>query len=161
MTSAHDKALQWFVQSGIEPTDDSLESLSALIAEERPERPQSAFPIQPIINDEQGRPRFVTNRIVETLLDSGELDMNALAVMDFTDEEREQFSQLIGYSLGGFGELSYVSDQAYTAAVLMSQGMTSDEAQIAFLQDKLAIVKKSLKGLVPALFDIHPDDLEG
>jgi len=159
MTSAHEKALQWFAQSGIEPTDDTLESLTHLIAEERPERPQSAFPIQPIVNDEQGRPRFVTNRIVETLLDSGELDMNALAVMDFTHQEREQFAQLIGYSLDGFSELSYVSNEAYTTAALMSQGMTEQEAKTAHLQDSLDFIKDSLKGVVPLLYSIHPDDM--
>ena len=29
--------------------------------------------------------------------------------MPFSDEDREQFAQLIGYSVSGFGELSYAS----------------------------------------------------
>ncbi len=36
--------------------------------------------------------------------------------MGFSDEDREQFAQLIGYSLNGFGELSYVSEETYEAA---------------------------------------------
>lgn len=32
------------------------------------------------------------------------------------DEDREQFAQLIGYSLSGFADLSYVSNKTYNAA---------------------------------------------
>ncbi len=34
--------------------------------------------------------------------------MNDLAVKDFSDEDRCQFAQLIGYSISGYEELSYV-----------------------------------------------------
>jgi hypothetical protein len=73
-------------------------------------------PIQPLIRDEQGVLRFKRNAIVRYLLDCGPFDMNHLAMMDFTDKDREQFAQLIGYSLSGFGELSYVSDETYEKA---------------------------------------------
>jgi hypothetical protein len=43
--------------------------------------------------------------------------MNKLALMKFSDEDREQFAQLIGYSLSGFSELSYVTDKTYKTAV--------------------------------------------
>ena len=42
--------------------------------------------------------------------------MNQLALMPFTVEDREQFAQLIFYSLAGFGELSYVTDETYARA---------------------------------------------
>lgn len=42
--------------------------------------------------------------------------MNDLACMEFSQEDREQFAQLIGYSLSGYGDLSYVSDESYDAA---------------------------------------------
>ena len=74
-------------------------------------------PIQPLLTDEHGVLRFKENAIVRHLLDSHPAcDMNKLAGMDFTDEDRQQFAQLIGYSLSGYGELSYVSDEAYNAA---------------------------------------------
>lgn len=71
--------------------------------------PQAVHPTQPLIVDGRGVLRFKRNRIVEVLLASGQLDMNALAAMEFSDEDRVQFAQLIGYSLSGFSELPYVS----------------------------------------------------
>ena len=70
-------------------------------------------PDQPLIEG-----RFKANPIVQYLLDNGAVgvDMNHLALMDFSDEDRQQFAQLIGYSLGGYGDLGYVSDEAYERA---------------------------------------------
>jgi hypothetical protein len=42
--------------------------------------------------------------------------MNTLSCIDFSQEDREQFAQLIGYSLCGFSDLSYVSDETYYKA---------------------------------------------
>jgi hypothetical protein len=36
--------------------------------------------------------------------------------MDFSDEDRIQFAQLVGYSLSGFSELSYIDDATYEQA---------------------------------------------
>jgi hypothetical protein len=73
-------------------------------------------PVQPLYEDESGTTRFKHNRIVSFLLDAGPFDMNQLALMDFSREDREQFAQLIGYSLSGFGELSYVRSKTYKRA---------------------------------------------
>lgn len=70
-------------------------------------------PDQPLYLDGHGVVRFRKNAIVEFLLDAGPFDMNQLAVMPFEADDRTQFAQLIGYSQSGFGELSYVSDEAY------------------------------------------------
>lgn len=70
--------------------------------------------MQPIVND-GGVMRFKANAIVRFLLDAGPFDMNRLALMPFTPEDREQFAQLIGYSVGGFGELPYVRDETWAA----------------------------------------------
>lgn len=75
-------------------------------------------PMQPIVNV-GGVARFKSNKIVEYLLDNGHADMNLLAVLNFSDEDRAQFAQLIGYSVSGFCELPYVSE------------MLSHEAQLA------------------------------
>jgi hypothetical protein len=79
-------------------------------------------PIQPTVKDEHGRVRFKENKIVSFLLDNGGLDMNKLAVLDFTVDDREQFAQLIGYSLDGYGMLSYVTDETYDNAYNESEG---------------------------------------
>lgn len=52
--------------------------------------------------------RFKENAIVRFLLDAGPFDMNQLRVMQFSDEDRRQFAQLIGYSECGYHELNYV-----------------------------------------------------
>jgi hypothetical protein len=73
-------------------------------------------PIQPVYIDNQQVIRFKPNKLVQYLLDNGGIDMNQLAMLRYDDSEHEQFAQLIGYSLSGFGELSYVSDKVYEAA---------------------------------------------
>lgn len=78
-------------------------------------------PSQPLVIDDQGIIRFKRNAIVRTMLDWATprgFDMNAIAMMTFSDEDRVQFAQLIGYSVGGFSELSYVSDEAYERATV-------------------------------------------
>jgi hypothetical protein len=68
-----------------------------------------AHPMQTIIIDEYGVTRFKANAIVDYLLKTHpSCDMNELARMDFSDDDRRQFAQLIGYSVGGYYDLSYV-----------------------------------------------------
>jgi len=50
------------------------------------------------------------------LLDAGPYDLNDICILEFSEEDEEQFAQLIGYSLCGFEELSYVSDETYGRA---------------------------------------------
>lgn len=73
-------------------------------------------PMQPVADDGNDVLRFKPNAIVRALLDEGKIDMNQIAVRDFFTEDRVQFAQLIGYSLSGFGELSYVDDLTYDMA---------------------------------------------
>lgn len=47
---------------------------------------------------------------------AGRLDLNTLYVMNFPQEDREQFAQLMGYSISGYHELSYVSDESAAQA---------------------------------------------
>jgi hypothetical protein len=73
-------------------------------------------PMQPIILDEHGRDRFRENVLVRYILDNGGIDLNHLATVGAPVHDREQFAQLIGYSLAGYGELSYVTDESYYRA---------------------------------------------
>lgn len=71
------------------------------------------LPMQPIVKMSDGIIRFQANAIVRFLIDWATprgISMNELAMMDFNDQDREQFAQLIGYSVTGYGDLSYVSD---------------------------------------------------
>jgi len=64
-------------------------------------------PMQPIVVDDNGVYRFKSNAIVRWLLDAGPFDMNILSVTPFSDNDRWQFAQLIGYSVSGIGDLGY------------------------------------------------------
>ena len=68
-------------------------------------------PMQPVVLDDHGVARFKANAIVRYLSDlcqlRGVCSMNELAILPFSDEDRTQFAQLIGYSVSGAGDLSY------------------------------------------------------
>ena len=74
-------------------------------------------PLQPLYFDEHKVARFRENRIVRFLLDAGPFDLNDIAVMEFGQEDRQQFYQLIGYSVGGYADLGEVSDESYAQAL--------------------------------------------
>jgi hypothetical protein len=74
-------------------------------------------PMQPIEPDAHGVMRFKANAIVRHLLETHPTEsMNTIALGRFSREDREQFAQLIGYSVSGAGDLSYVSRELIEAA---------------------------------------------
>lgn len=89
----------------------------------------SKHPLQPLEINEDGILRFKKNAIVRFLLDAGPFDMNSIACIPFSQEDREQFVQLIGYSLDGFGELSYIRDEIYKQAERDSQRRKMNKPQ--------------------------------
>lgn len=122
-----------------------------------------SLPIQPLYKDEHGTLRFRENKVVTWLLDNGGKDLNDIARLreSFGQDDMEQFSQLIGYSLSGFGELSYVRDKTYeTAKIMFENGITKDQAEVKVLNEKLNAVRAGVKEFIPNIFRIHPDDLE-
>lgn len=66
-------------------------------------------PMQPLVRDNRGVVRFRPNKIVQFFVDQGP-SLNDIP-NGFTQDDWEQFYQLIGYSLSGFHELSNVSDE--------------------------------------------------
>lgn len=117
-------------------------------------------PIQSLEPDPQGRLRFKANAIVKYLLEKGPFDMNHLAAQGFTQDDQEQFAQLIGYSLSGFGTLSYVSSETLNAATKMqADGVSEVEARNTYLRETLDGLKQALRAPVVHLFGLHPDDL--
>lgn len=89
-----------------------------------------ANPQQPLVIAKDGVVRFKQNKIVEYLLENGGIDMNHLALKNFSQEDREQFAQLIGCSVGDFGSLSYASDEVYTSACEQSRKLLSKEEEV-------------------------------
>lgn len=75
----------------------------------------SKHPRQPVVTDARGVKRFKRNAIVRELLDRATaariMDMDAIALMNFSDEDQQQFAQLIGYSVSGYSELPYAGEQ--------------------------------------------------
>ncbi len=117
---------------------------------------KTVMPIQPIVDY-----RFVENKIVRMLLDNGPFDMNDIAGWDVSRQDRIQFAQLIGYSVSGFSDLSYVDDETYEAAERLSESSESEsEARLTALREQLDKVREGLKIAVPAVCRIHPDDLD-
>ena len=122
---------------------------------------EAQHPMQPLAKDGRGVMRFRENALVRYLLDKGGIDMNHLAEVAFPVEDREQFAQLIGYSLSGFAELSYVRDDTFAAAQALADNpsLTEEQARIQSLEQTLRDIRAGLRVAAVAAFPIHPDDL--
>jgi hypothetical protein len=76
-------------------------------------------PRQPIGFAEDGVIRFKENKIISWMLEMGgagkKFDLNDIAIKrhtgEFSTEDMVQLDQLIGYSVSGFGDLSYVPEE--------------------------------------------------
>lgn len=86
-----------------------------------------AHPMQPVVVAADGIHRFKVNEIVRYMLDAGRragvFDLNTLALTFASDDRREdheQLAQLIGYSVSGACDLSYMSDRVCDAALAES-----------------------------------------
>lgn len=123
-------------------------------------RPTAKHPIQPL-QMENGVLRFKRNKIVEHLLEKGGIDMNDIARLDFSQEDREQFAQLIGYSHSGSGDLGYVSNELwYAAQEMYEKGVPELEARNACLREQIQEAQAGMREGVAVLFGIHEDDLK-
>ena len=82
------------------------------------------MPMQPVVVLDDGVSRFRVNPIVRFLLDAGPFDLNQVADLPgVTPEERSQFAQLIGYSVSGFGELSFADPEHVAQADKIAEAM--------------------------------------
>lgn len=104
---------------------------------------KNSHPTQPVVKDDRGVLRFRENAVVRYIVDhagdvvhpgapaidpdtgrpyhQGKLDLGKLLSMDFPQEDREQFAQLMGYSISGYHELSYVSDESCARASILAE----------------------------------------
>lgn len=122
-------------------------------------------PAQPLALDKNGTLRFVSNAIVRDMLDFSTplgFSMNTIAMKNYSREDRVQFAQLIGYSLGGFGDLSYVSDVDYNTAESLYENPTLDpkDAEIAALKGMVKSLNTTLRGIYDTLQNLPSTHLE-
>lgn len=73
-------------------------------------------PMQPIVRDDRGVVRFRANAIVRRLSNEGKISLNEIAAWDMPVEDAEQFWQMLGYSVSGYGDLSFVRPETLAAA---------------------------------------------
>ncbi len=80
-------------------------------------------PDQPVELDPEGVARFKENKLVRMLLNHGRatgLGLNELAMQTYHKEEYRddwnQLAQLIGYSVSGYGDLSYADEERVARA---------------------------------------------
>lgn len=118
-------------------------------------------PIQPLEDDGKGVIRFKRNAIVCHLLDNGGFDMNKLATLGFSREDREQFAHLIGYSHSGASDLSYMAAETLSAArQIHDAGKSEIQSRLDDAEAQLAGLRKALREPMAELFHVHPDDLK-
>jgi hypothetical protein len=108
---------------------------------------QKAQPMQPVIKGDNGQIHFRGNAVIRYIVDhagdvvhpgapaidpdtsrpfhQGCLDLGKLLEMDFPQEDLEQFAQLMGYSIRGYHELSYVSDKSCAEASVRAEQVES------------------------------------
>lgn len=105
------------------------------------------FPMQPLLIDSHGTLRFKENQIVRKLMDYATecgYGLNEIALDEFDAEDQMQLAQLIGYSLSGYGTLSYVTDESYNRAAAAAAA-----AAAAPQQD-------TASSAMPHVTDLHP-----
>ena len=72
-------------------------------------------PTQPLVLV-NGVVRFKGNKIVERLFEERVIDLNKIVGWDLPAEDFEQFWQLLGYSVSGYGELSFIRPETVERA---------------------------------------------
>lgn len=85
---------------------------------------KAKHPMQPIVWASDGCIRFKRNNIIDYLFNSGKLNLNEIATMDFPREDHIQIAQLLGYSVSGFGDLSYVPRKMVAECDAIADGMS-------------------------------------
>jgi hypothetical protein len=81
------------------------------------------YPIQPVLNID-GVDRFEANPIIDWIC-TEKSSMNEIAIYaaenNIDDKYMRQVAQLVGYSVSGYGTLSYVDDESYAEVCQIAQ----------------------------------------
>lgn len=103
----------------LQPISEYDAMCAAMLQGAEPVTTAYKLPMQPLVIDAHGTLRFKENLIVRKLLDYATehgYGLNEMAREEFDAEDQMQLAQLIGYSLSGYGTLSYVTDESYECA---------------------------------------------
>lgn len=124
--AAHPPSLQygWTAPPWNELTDDTKTAWERAAEAARDDGAPSEnppHPMQPVVMGHNGRERFKMNHIICWLFESGRMSLNDTAALPVPVEDHMQLAQLLGYSIQGYGELSYVTDESYDAAVVAAE----------------------------------------
>ena len=126
-------------------------------------------PMQPINAKEEGVPpyrnmvaRFRPTKLVQYLLDrNGKIGLNELAIYsqthDVSADDQMQFAMLIGYSVGGFGDLSYVDDE--TRAEAVARGNVALVAVLPYANEEARDAAKGIAEAALVQVQAHEQDL--
>lgn len=79
--------------------------------------------------------RFVANQIIKDLYEQGKIDLNAIAANPaYSNDDRAQLSQLIGYSVSGYCDLSHPTeknkDKAWARMEKLAHKLDTDESEV-------------------------------
>jgi len=94
---------------------------------------RTSHPMQPIEWASDGVIRFKRNAIIDWLFNTGRLDLNEIGALagngahGFTKGDQMQLAQLLGYSVSGFGDLSYASSGAVAKADAIANRLIRNE----------------------------------
>ncbi len=88
--------------------------------------------MQPIYFDERGTARFRANKIVQWMVARGaagkSFDLNTIVIelggLDI--EEHEQFNQLLGYSVSGYGDIAGMRSDTVAVADEIVEAMVAE-----------------------------------
>lgn len=126
---------------------------------------EQRHPMQPT-HVVDGIKRFRCNALVLILLNHGRAtglclnELSRLRPPESCADDWTQLAQLMGYSVDGFLELSYVDDEAAALAVNgKAVSATECEQRLHILRNRERAVKRKLRDGVAELYGIHPDDL--
>ena len=89
-------------------------------------------PLQPILKASDGVIRFKPNKLVRLLLNQLPGGLNRLQELAHglvEDEDWEQLAMLIGYSVSGWGDLSYVDKKRVREADKIAEKLMEDREE--------------------------------
>ena len=88
----------------------------------------AAPPMQPIYVDGDGIVRFRRNAIVDYLHDTKVFNPNSISAIlsRFPIEDVEQFWQMLGPSVSGYGDLSFIRKETIKAADLAAEKLRKE-----------------------------------
>lgn len=118
-------------------------------------------PLQPLVTDDSGVLRFRANAIIRWAVDNRRLDLNEIACLPgIPDVDRCQLAQLIGYSVSGYGDLSYVDGtewarvQASIGTPKIGCSLTQTASEVFdFLTDSGTRIRHNWDGVIAGAYD--------